>query len=265
MNRLTDIDTCARCTTPLPPPPHNRTHAARLKRLCKPCRTQQVRENGARAHTEHYALEPTTNARQVILGSAFGDGGFERNSKAGPWRLAIKHGPAQHDYLRWKAALLGPMAHTPRVTEGSKLRLRTITHAICTQTRERFRSNDETVFRSLVADLDLLGWTVFYLDDGCLTPEYVRASGYTEKITVRLACNAFNPAQLRATQRGLDQFFDVQSTECMWTNPRDPSKPYPGLRLYSTHAVRFLDAISPVIPRESGMRYKIDGAGVDNP
>jgi len=126
-------------------------------------------------------------------------------------------------------------------------------------TRIRDQLHSATEFNGLLVRMELLAWAIFYLDDGSYTPEHVRPNGYTEHATVRISCPSFSSVERAAIGAQLTKTFDVAWTVCTWTNPRDPAAPYHGIRLYREHAARFLKALAPVIPKESGMLYKIFG------
>lgn len=247
---------CTKCGTATPKPNYNLSTAQRLRRLCAECRAANARTHGRQARTQHYAIEPTPHAIQVVLGSALGDGGFERNSKTGPWRLAIKHSYAQHNYLRWKSSLLGALALNPTPCEGTKLRVRTRTHPLCSQVHDQLHG-DLSTFEHMLSRMDLLAWAIFYLDDGSYAPEHKRPDGYMDHATVRISCPSFTQAERHAIGTRLATTFGVEWTTCTWSNPRDGDAPYHGIRLYREHALRFLAALAPLIPEESGMRYKI--------
>ena len=245
---------CNRCGASTPHPPYGLSAANRARRLCADCRRSTARENGKARAKALAAIAVGPEARQVILGSVLGDGALEAPPKGqgGEWGLAIKHAKAQEPYLRWKAAKLGSLVRRVDTPEG-RVRVRTVRHPVFTA----LAGERESVSDSFLAELGPLALAVWFYDDGNTTPPRVRPNGQQDKLAVRLSACAFSLPEIDRLRQAIHRLVGAETTVCSWRNPRDPSAPYRGIRLYAENAEAFLRYVSQVgeVP---GVSYKVD-------
>jgi hypothetical protein len=105
--------------------------------------------------------------KQILIGSLLGDGFITKNaSKSSEYCFREGHGPAQRDYLLWKANMLKELK--PKLC---KRELITPTHPIFTKLKKAFytkgkrKNNLENIYTQ---ELEWLGFLIWYLDDGGL-------------------------------------------------------------------------------------------------
>lgn len=112
------------------------------------------------------------HSRQLIIGSLLGDGGIKHRSE-NSYIFVESHGKAQKDYLRWKMQRLEQFC--PSWWEGeSQCQIQTVTHDFFEELRRDFygdRTRKHSVELKYAEELDLFGFLVWFLDDGCCSKE----------------------------------------------------------------------------------------------
>lgn len=154
--------------------------------------------------------------------------------------------------MRWKAAKLGPLVRRIDTPEG-RVRLRTIRHPTFTA----LAGERESLSDSFLAELGPLALAVWFYDDGNTSFPRIRLTGYEDKLTVRLATCAFLLPEIDRLRQAIHRLVGAETTVCSWRNPRNPSAPYQGIRLYAENAEAFLHYVAQVgeVPSVS---YKVD-------
>lgn len=123
-------------------------------------------------------LELTEIEEQVVLGSILGDGCIEVNNRErGYYRLSIKHGESQREYVWYKYSLLKRISKEP--TEAFKkdkrekfkdsvcITLRTTTNEVFKEYRERWYPNGtKEICKEDLEKLGNLGLAIWIMDDG---------------------------------------------------------------------------------------------------
>ncbi len=116
----------------------------------------------------------TEDQWQVVLGGAFGDGSLRRvGTHAASFRVG--HGEAQKDYLRWKHAMLEPLAGPVRPT-GNGFGFDTVAMpALADLVGDYYGPERQRIATMSVLDrLDARGLAVWYGDDGSFAGSYAR-------------------------------------------------------------------------------------------
>lgn len=115
---------------------------------------------------------------QVVLGSILGDGCIEVNNRErGYYRLSIKHGEAQREYVWYKYHLLKRISKEPiekfkpdkreKFKGGNSVNLRTTTNEVFKEYRERWYPNEKKeVNQEDLLKLSNLGLAIWIMDDG---------------------------------------------------------------------------------------------------
>jgi len=118
--------------------------------------------------------ELTDDQWQVVLGGSLGDGSLRRvGTHAAMFRVG--HGEAQKDYLRWKHAMLYPLAGSIGPT-GRGFGFDTLAMPSLAELRDHYYAADgrRTVTQQVLDRLDARGLAVWYGDDGSFTGAHAR-------------------------------------------------------------------------------------------
>lgn len=114
--------------------------------------------------------------RQVVYGSILGDGCLRasRNNKC--YQLRLGHSIQQKDYLNWKKEILASwIGYEGSNKDGLKVYADTIPMYELRELKYKFNKNNrvQNIIPEEIADnLDLLGLTIWYLDDGSFSGSY---------------------------------------------------------------------------------------------
>lgn len=173
--------------------------------------------NGIKSHRFKNLNGEPNDLKQLILGSALGDGyltvvsGNNKNS-----RLHYGHCAEQKDYLQWKLNILEKynlhspsgiyeyVQHSGRYLKGyaTIYQGRSIYHPIFTKYRDIFyKERTKIVPKNSVDELDTLGLAIWYMDDGNVT-----TSSY------QFNTQGFNKIELFYLQEMLLQNFSIHTT-----------------------------------------------------
>jgi hypothetical protein len=109
---------------------------------------------------------------QVLLGSMLGDGGCNKQSNNRKnYRFCENHGLKQTGYLQWKSNILSLFQPKFYVRKKS-VNLIALTHPVFTMLHEKFYLHSmgpkSLIPMELLSEIDLLGFMIWYLDDGNL-------------------------------------------------------------------------------------------------
>jgi hypothetical protein len=202
---------------------------------------------------------------QVILGSALGDGSFEKTPKSPTYALAIKHGLKQKNYCLWKAHILSELI-TKVDFPKDRVRARTIRHPIITDiAKVCLLPGRKRITEKLLQKLGPLGCAIWYLDDGSLSRAKTSKTGISYPIIIRISTCAFTQEENKFLRSFLEKKLSVHTFRCMWVSKKDfngkmydtPRK-YHGIGLRGGNALRFLQYITPVLKDQNhGMEYKL--------
>jgi recombination protein RecA len=200
------------------------------------------------------AIQVTPEAKQVILGSILGDGHLEHPyPPTVNYGLEIKHSLSQEKYLRWKASILGSLVGKFDYPK-NRIRMRTVRHPYFTELASKIVVNGrKSVPIDVFESIGPLGFGIWYLDDGNMTAEHMRPSGYRDYLTLRIASCAFTPEENLYLRELLQRKIGVETTKATWSNK---GKRYEGIRIYKKHAGKFLDFIRDAV-YESKLPYKL--------
>lgn len=202
-------------------------------------------------------IQITSEMEQVIYGSVLGDGHLEVPPPGSVnWGLGIKHSLSQQGYALFKAALLGPLvSKVDYPTE--RVRVRTVRHPyLTTLAEEVIRENRKSVPARILSQLGPQGLAIWYLDDGNI----LWNRNHTNPI-LRLSTCAFTQEENEALRQMLRERFSVQAGRCSWKNPRNPTKPYEGIRICGDAGRRFLHLVQPFL-KGTGLERKGLAVGV---
>ncbi len=258
---LIDYDNllCHRCGNKVERPNYRITYAKAKNCVCSRCRKESWAKNGKIPSNVNAAVIVTDIAKQVILGSVLGDGSLERPPKGSKnWGLGIKHSLNQEKYLRYKYGLIGGLAGKIDYPS-ERVRLRCIRHPFFTGLAKMFVPGKKKIFRNnAMQDIGPLGLAIWYMDDGNLTPRYMRKNGQMDGPAIRFCTHICTTTDRAALKRLLCRAAGVKNPmDCKWKNPRKPDEPYFGIRLSKEDVDVFLNVIRPFIG-DSGMEYKWD-------
>lgn len=101
-----------------------------------------------------------------------------------------------------------------------------------------------------------LALAVWYMDDGNLTRPSLRKNGNKDAGCIRFCTNSCTVCDISSLKRMLKRVVGVKHIgNCIWKNPRNPEKPYRGIRLTGDDRMKFLNMVRPFIG--GGMDYKL--------
>ena len=133
--------------------------------------------------TVPYNIEIKNDLRQLLIGSLLGDGCFcSVGGRTKNMCLSIAHSEKQEEYLKYKWNILNKYDlvstiskhHTNNKKYSHELveyRFRSKLHPIFTDIRNKYYDSQghKRVFKEFVKDIDALGLTIWYMDDGYVT------------------------------------------------------------------------------------------------
>ncbi|MET8798992.1 intein-containing recombinase RecA [Nocardia sp. NPDC004568] len=118
---------------------------------------------------------------QVVLGSLMGDGNLSPNRRnRNGVRFRMGHGSRQHEYLDWKAGLLGNIEHSSRINDkGAKFVDFTPLPELAELQRAVYLGDGKKFFsEEFLKALTPLALAIWYMDDGSFT---VRSKGVQQR------------------------------------------------------------------------------------
>lgn len=271
MNQSTTIFSCYICGKDVPKPKYYLSPTILAKKPCPECRSDIYRRNGRSKAELNSQIIITPEMKQVILGSIIGDGYISVSPKSSRMKnpgssLAVTHGCSQREYALWKASKLGDLISNID-DYNKKCGFRTKTHAYFVELRKQFYPNGiKIITTENVADLGLLGYAIWYLDDGSFSP----AKRYTtqsinrqftslKKDGIKFSTCGFTDIENEILIDKIERTFNVSASlvhKRSRKNKIGPYKIYPSIIVYGNQCWNILDAIKPFI-LDAGMNYKL--------
>lgn len=254
---------CKICASPIPPKKY-RVAASQIKNMvCKPCHGEISRKNGRVPSIVNNSIDISDNQMSVIIGSALGDGSFEKTPGYGTYALSVKHGLKQEQYCKWKAQFLGELVKGVGYPK-DRIRFRTKRHNSITELANQFGlPGRKSPPASLV--LTPLAVAIWYLDDGSVSWAHRSKSGRPYKTIVRISSCSFTEQENLILRDKLESMFGIKTFKCQWKISKKyagekletPKRVY-GIGIRGEHANIFLKKIRESLPEGHGMSYKLD-------
>lgn len=202
--------------------------------ICRTCCAVIARTNG-RSVVQSIPL--IQEEKQVIIGTALGDGCFEHNGAN--YSLSFKHSLKQTHWCLWKANKLKRIQSGDIEYPKDRIRYRSKKTIELTQIATDLfdiKSGRKAVTKALISELDLTSIGVLYLDDG----------SYDKKENlVRISTCSFTREENELLAARISELFGgIRVGMCKWKNYRDYARPYLGLAMRGQHSEIFREKIS---------------------
>lgn len=209
------------------------------------------------------------NKREVILSCIIGDGYIWKQKNKECYRLHMKHGSSQIDYLQWKLDLLKEVGFAKIDESIKQYQLKThvengvyITSSKTLKIYKKwFYNNEEKTVKNILKYLKSpLSLAIWFMDDGSVFKrkrKHKDGSIYYLKPSMKLCTHSFSREDNELILKWLKDTFNIEGYMVVERKRNRPNQPeYYTLNFNADNTLRIWDLIKPYVNQVESMKSK---------